>query len=206
MNVNSCIVSFPRSGRHLTHKALASGFSLPLGHMDRANPKANSRRLVVSHNIQPEIELDGRHCIVLIRDPFEALSSFLHLEWPEDATVSRFLWALEDQGGNSHSTSKNNWLKYYRSFVRHHVLPTNYPYQCPRLILGYKQFMENPRDTLQGMVDFVGGEFDWEACFKATGQIDYKHNRAEGPLAEVKPLIDEALAPEIRELQWLGLI
>jgi hypothetical protein len=206
MNVKTCIVSFPRSGRHLTHKLLASGFGLPLGHMDRANPEAHSRRLVVSHNIQPVLERDGRHSIVMIRDPFEALSSFLKLEWPEDVTVERFKWALQDQNGSNHSTSKSNWINYYRAFTAYHVLSPEYAYLCPRIIIGYKQFMEKPEETIEEMVKFVGGEFDMDAAMNAVGQIAPKHNHFDSPLIEVKPIIEKALQPEIEKLKTKGLI
>lgn len=202
--MRACVVSFPRSGRHLIHKALTAGYGFSPRHIDRKNPEAKNWPIIVSHNTQPYLDADGRHCIVMIREPFEALVSFLKLDFPKEVTLAKFRQVLA--GPNDGGPTDSGWLEYYKRFARHHVLSTDYP--NPRLIVGYEQLMARPQRTLLEMAMFLGGEFDLAKALKATGPIEFKHNHLKSPLysPELKGEIERALQPEVGMLRERGII
>jgi hypothetical protein len=206
----TCIVSFPRCGRHLLHDLFVAAYGLPERHIDRGNPDkalVESRDLVVSHNVQPELESDGRHCIVVTRNPFEALHSFMRLQHPDRLTYSAFEEALFCTNGSDHSTSPCNWINYWKTFHRHHVLLPDYA--CPRTFVPYIQLVENPVSTMTHIANFVGQPCDAEVAVKKVGPIAFRTNHfAEGSLWDDRLITKtlDALQPEFDCMMETGLI
>lgn len=201
----TCILSFPRSGRHLLHTALTAGYRLTSPrHVDQGNEEAVRAKLVVSHNVAPRPEIGKCHCIVMIREPIECLISFFLRNFPKERTLKKFKQVLEGEcEGNRVGMG---WLYYYQHFVRAHVLSEVYSH--PRLIVGYEQLVGRPRETLLNIAQFVGGRFDVSRALKTTEPIEFTHNHFKSHLysPQLKGEIERALQPEAGLLRERGII
>ena len=201
----TALVSFPRSGRHLIHALFAKGYGLPGDHIDRARPDANEFPFVVSHDISTTQDVDGRRCIVMIRCPFAALLSFMKLMHPGEVTKEKFEWALFNPG-NPTTTNQCGWIEYWKRFAEHHVLSS--PYPNPRIIVGYQNFIQNPRRWLKVMTTFAGGHFDLDRALHQEC-IGLRNHCWRHPFYQDEDLVarmSRALEPQLSQVRSLKII
>jgi len=198
----TALVSFPRCGRHVMHSLLSAAYGVPPGHMDRANPEAHTRDLVVSHDVNPSLEGDDRKCIVMIRGPLECLHSYMVLMHPNELTFEKFKWALFCNDG---PRNQCGWVNHWKQFVQHHVLTPDSRYANERFILPYQRLINDPRGSMQEVTKFLGGQPNLD---RAMGVKVQKQARSL-ELWNMPGLVDSVFAavePEVAALLERGLL
>ena len=187
------------------HALLSSACGEIPEHRDRANPKADERDLVVSHEITPRLELDGRKCIVMIRDPFECLHSYFKLMHPTELTAKKFEWALYSPVVNGEN-NKSGWIAYWKHFVDYHVLKSDALYPNERMLVPYERLIQYPGAVLRNVINFVGSEGDQ---FKALAEVNVSkrnHGRLHLWTPELMDRVRFDLEPRCVEMVDRGIL